>query len=89
MAQQPPLGQSLLIIEASQLHSDTPHSVGLLWTSDQTDLTTHNTHNRQTTMPPTRFEPAILATEWPQYHSLDHASNELGYYYYYYYYYYY
>jgi len=35
MVQQPPLGQGLLIIEGSQSHSDTPNSVGLLWTSDQ------------------------------------------------------
>jgi hypothetical protein len=35
VAQQPPVGQGLLIIEASRSHSDTPHSVGLLWTSDQ------------------------------------------------------
>jgi hypothetical protein len=35
MAQQPLLGQGLLIIEASRLHSDTPHSVRLLRTSDQ------------------------------------------------------
>jgi hypothetical protein len=37
MVQQPPVGQGLLIIEASRSHSDTPHSVGLLWTSDQPD----------------------------------------------------
>jgi hypothetical protein len=35
MVQQPPVGQGLLIIEASRSHSDTLHSVGLLWTSDQ------------------------------------------------------
>jgi len=35
MAQKHPMGQGLLIIEDSLLHSDTPHSVGLLWTSDQ------------------------------------------------------
>ena len=29
------LGQGLLVIEASRSHSDTPQSVGLLWTSDQ------------------------------------------------------
>ena len=29
------MGQGLLIIEASRSHSDTPHSVGFLWTSDQ------------------------------------------------------
>jgi hypothetical protein len=35
MAQQPPVGQDLLIIEASRSHSDTPHSVGLFWTGNQ------------------------------------------------------
>jgi len=37
MAQQHLVGQDLLIIEASRSHSDTPHWVGLLWTSDQPD----------------------------------------------------
>jgi hypothetical protein len=36
----PPVGQGLLIIEASRFHSDTPHSVGLLRTSDQPDAET-------------------------------------------------
>ena len=40
MAQQPLVGQDLLIIEASPSHSDTPHTVGLLWTSDQPDTQT-------------------------------------------------
>jgi hypothetical protein len=40
MAQQPLVGQGRLIIEASRSHSDTPHSVGLLWTSDQPDAET-------------------------------------------------
>ena len=35
MAQQPLAGQGPLIIEPSQSHSDTPHSIGQLWTSDQ------------------------------------------------------
>jgi len=35
MTQQPLLGQGLLIIEASRSYSDTPHSVGLLWTSER------------------------------------------------------
>ena len=30
-----PVGQGLLIQEVSKSHSDTQHSVGLLWTSDQ------------------------------------------------------
>ena len=37
MAQLFPVGQGLLIIDASKLHSDTLHSVGFLWTSDQPD----------------------------------------------------
>ena len=44
MAQQLLVGQGLLIIEASRPHSDTPHSVGLLWTSDLY-LTINNAHN--------------------------------------------
>jgi hypothetical protein len=40
MAQQPLVGQGLLIIEALRSHSDTPHSVGLLWMSDQPDAET-------------------------------------------------
>jgi hypothetical protein len=40
MAQQRPMGQGLLVIEASRSHSDTPHSVGLLWASDQPDAET-------------------------------------------------
>jgi len=35
MVKQPPVGQGLLIIDDSRSHSDTPHSVGLLWTSGQ------------------------------------------------------
>jgi len=37
MAQQPLVSQGFLITQASRSHSDTPHSVGLLWTSDQPD----------------------------------------------------
>jgi hypothetical protein len=32
-----PVGQDLPIIEDSRSHSDIPHSIGLLWTSDQPD----------------------------------------------------
>ena len=35
LAKEPPLGQGLLIHEALRSHSDTSHSVGFLWTSDQ------------------------------------------------------
>jgi hypothetical protein len=39
MAQQPLLGQGILIIQASRPHSDTPHWV-LLWMGDQLDAET-------------------------------------------------
>jgi hypothetical protein len=35
MAEKLVVGHGFLIIEALRSHSDTPHSVGLLWTSDQ------------------------------------------------------
>ena len=40
MAQQLLAGQGVLKIEASRSHSDTPHSVRLLWAGDQTDAET-------------------------------------------------
>ena len=40
MAPQPLVGQGFLIIKASRSYSDTPQSVGLLWTSDQPDAET-------------------------------------------------
>jgi len=47
-AQQPPVGQGLLIVEASLSHSDTPHSVGLLWTNDQHDAENNTRHSQET-----------------------------------------
>jgi hypothetical protein len=50
MAQQPPLCQGLLIVEASRSHTRDTQSVGLLWTSDQPDAETctwqHTTRTR-------------------------------------------
>ena len=70
MAQQPLVGQSLLTVEVSRSYSDTPHSVG-----QDLYLTTHNTHNRQTSMPPVGFEPAIPGSERLQTHPLDRAAS--------------
>jgi hypothetical protein len=39
-AQQPLVGHGILITEALRSHSDTPHSVGLLWKSDRSDAET-------------------------------------------------
>jgi len=59
MAQEPPGGQASLIIEASRSHSDTPQSVGLLWTSDQqhADASTiqHETLTRERNHIPSRI----------------------------------
>ena len=37
---QPPVGQNLLIVEASRSHPDIPQWVGLLWMSDQPEAKT-------------------------------------------------
>jgi hypothetical protein len=54
------MGQGLFIVAVTRSYSETPHSVELLWTSYQPD-NTHNTHNRQTSLPLLRFETAMLA----------------------------
>jgi hypothetical protein len=77
MAQQPLVGQGLLIIEASRSHSDTPHWLGLLWTSNQPDAeTSDNTQHSQETdnHVPTGFESTIPASERPQTNALDRAA---------------
>jgi hypothetical protein len=42
------------------------------------DLTIHNAHSRQTSMPQVRFEPTISAGELPQTHVLDRAAIRTG-----------
>ena len=37
-------------------------------------LTTHNTHKRQTSVPPTVFEPVIPASDMPQFLALDRSA---------------
>jgi len=46
------------------------------WSARRRDLylTTHNTHNRQTSMPPVGFEPTISAGERPQTYALDRVA---------------
>ena len=50
------------------------------WSARRRDLymTTHNTHNRQTSMPPAEFEPTISADERPQTYALDCAATGTG-----------
>jgi hypothetical protein len=82
VARQPPVGQGLLIIEASRSHSDTPHSVGLLWAGDQPEAETsiwhHKTLKTQISMRPAGFEPATPASERPHTHALDRAATGIG-----------
>jgi hypothetical protein len=81
-AQQPAVDQGLLIIDASQLHSDTSQSIRLLWTSDRPDAETStwqdNSHNRQTSITPVGFEAAVPAIEWPQTYALDPAATGIN-----------
>jgi hypothetical protein len=77
------VGQGLLIIEATRLHSDTPPSVELFWTSDHADAETSipdNTQHSQdrTPIPLAGFEPANPATEPPQTHTSDRGAAGIG-----------
>jgi len=82
MALQPLVGQGILIIEASRSHSDTPHSAGLLCTSDQPDvgILPANTQQSQETsiqVPDgirTRNPKKRAATD----HALYHANTGVG-----------
>ena len=50
------------------------------WSACRRDLylTSQNTHNRQTSMPPVGFEPTISAGERPQTYALDRAATGTG-----------
>ena len=50
------------------------------WSARRRDLylTTHNTHNRQTSMPPVGFDPTISAGERPQTYALYRAATGTG-----------
>ena len=50
------------------------------WSAFRRDLylTTHNTQNRQTSMPPVGFEPTISTGERPQAYALDRTATRTG-----------
>jgi len=50
------------------------------WSARRRDLyqTTHNTHNRQTSMPPVGFEPTMSRGERSQTYALDRAATGIG-----------
>jgi hypothetical protein len=41
-------------------------------------LTTHNIHNRETSMPPAGFKPAISASKWSQTYTVVHVATGIG-----------
>ena len=65
-------------------HTQRPSTVGRTpldkWSARRRDLylTTHNTHNRQTSVPLVGFEPTISAGERPQTYALDRAATGTG-----------
>ena len=81
MAQQPLMGQGLLFIEASQSHSGTPHSVGLLWMSDRPDAETST--GQHTTLRTDIHASGGIRTrnpsnKRPQTRALDRAATGIG-----------
>ena len=80
MAQQPHWASPL-----SRIHDHTRHTTfGRTPPDDRSPprrnlyLTTHNTHYRQTSVPPVGFEPTIPASERPHTHALDRAATGIG-----------
>ena len=77
-------GCGLLILWGFRDHTQRHTTVGRTpldeWSARRRDLylTTHNTHSRQTSMPPAGFEPTISAGERPQTHVLDRAATGTG-----------
>ena len=74
------VSQGVLIIEDSWSHSDTPHSVGLFWTSDQPDAgplpDDTKISQERNIHAPAGFEPTIPASELLQTHVLDRAATK-------------
>ena len=76
----------LIVIEVSSSHTHTHTHTPLNSTpldegSDRSKglyLTTYNTHTRQTSTPPSGFEPAIPPSKQPKTHILDRAAVRIG-----------
>jgi len=84
MGRQPQWDQGLLIVEVSRSHSAGHTTVGRSpldgWSARRREfrLTTHNTHNKQISIPPVGFETAVPANERPSSHALDRADIGIG-----------
>jgi len=61
------------LLDHTQRHTTVGRTPMGEWPARRRDLylTTHNTHNRQTSMPPAGFETTISADERPQTYALD------------------
>jgi len=83
MPQQPLVGQGILLFEALQLHTGTPHLVGLLWISDQPYSETSNWQHTTLakSMSAAGFEASIPASGRWQNHVLDRAATGIDNYY--------
>ena len=79
MAQQPPVDQGLLVVEASRSHPDAPHSVWLLWTRDQLVAETSTWQN--TTLTTDFHTPGRIRIHnpsmRPQIHDLGRSATEI------------
>jgi hypothetical protein len=85
LSQQPPVGQGLLIHEASRSHTTTHHSrqgfSGRVISSSQIPLTDNTQHSQQTSISPAEYEPTISEGERPQNYALDRtATGTVGFY---------
>ena len=82
LAQQPPVGQGLLIHEDSRSHTTTHHSQqnssGRVISPSQRPLPDNTQHSRQTSMPPVGFEPTISTGDLPQTYALDRMATATG-----------
>ena len=82
MVLRPNAGHGLLIRDVSRSHSDTPQSVGLLYTRDEfvaeTSTRQNTTHKRQKPMPTAGFETTTPASERLQTRALERAATGFG-----------
>ena len=81
-AQQPPVGQSLLIHDVSRSRTTTYHrlqdSSGRVISPTQRPLPENTQHSQQTSITPVGFERTIPASQRPQTHALDRADTRIG-----------
>ena len=79
LAQQPPVGQDLLILEVSRSHTTAHHSrqdsSGRVISSSQRPLPDNTQHSQQTSMPLVGFEPTTSVGVRPQIYVLDGTAN--------------